>query len=242
MYFNSSFRTKKLIIPLLVIGLSVLGCRQSILEKNSDFGLQEGDLLFQDLDCGPLCDAIEKVTTGFRGANFSHVGIVTKDDSGNFIVIEAAPNGVQATPLQTFLGRSFDVKGQPKVVAGRLKPAYRHLIPFALKEAYALKGKLYDKLFVIGNESYYCSELIYEIFLRANNNNPVFKLQPMTFKDPDTGVTFAVWEEYFSRLGATVPEGQPGINPGSISRSPALTVVHIYGIPAGWEKRYQNSG
>ena len=25
--------------------------------------LQDGDLLFQNIDCGPLCDAIEKVTT-----------------------------------------------------------------------------------------------------------------------------------------------------------------------------------
>ncbi|MHC4724324.1 MAG: hypothetical protein ACYS9V_08765 [Planctomycetota bacterium] len=40
------------------------------------FEPKEGDLLFQDLDCGPLCDAIEKVTTGYQGSNFSHVGIL----------------------------------------------------------------------------------------------------------------------------------------------------------------------
>ena len=37
---------------------------------------QTGDLLFQDMDCGPMCDAIEAVTQGAEGAKFSHIGIV----------------------------------------------------------------------------------------------------------------------------------------------------------------------
>ena len=181
-------------------------------------------MLFQDLDCGPLCDAIEKVTTGYQGANFSHVGIVAKDNTGNLIVIEAVSTGVETTELQTFFNRSVDTGGRPKVVVGRLKKPYRHLIPDVLEEAFALEGKPYDKLFIIDNDAYYCSELIYEIFLRANNNSPVFTLQPMTFKDPDTGVTLPAWEEHFSELSVSIPEGQPGINPGGISCSPVLII------------------
>jgi hypothetical protein len=229
------------LIVATAASLPVIGCRQSIFEKDSGFTPQPGDLLFQDLDCGPLCDAIEIVTTGFEGARFSHVGIVAKNDNGDLVVIEALSNGVEATSLQTFLDRSFDAKGRPKVAAGRLKPPFRHLIPAALKEAFALKGKPYDKLFVIGNDSYYCSELIYEIFLRANDSQPLFTLQPMTFKAPDTGSIFPAWQEYFSNLGAAVPEGQPGINPGAISCSQVLTVIHIYGIPDGWQKRGPNN-
>ena len=225
---------------LLAIGLSVFGCRRSIFEKGPNFALREGDLLFQDLDCGPLCDAIERVTTGHHGANFSHVGIVAEDDADNFVVIEALSNGVEVTGLQAFLDRSFNAKGRPKVVVGRLKPAFCHLIPFALKEGFALKGRPYDKVFVINSDSYYCSELIYEIFLRANDNNPVFTLRPMTFKDPHTGTTLPAWEDYFSELGVSIPEGQPGINPGGISCSPVLTIVHAYGIPDGWGKTKPN--
>ncbi len=217
---------------LLSVSLAPFGCNQNISEGNRNFALQSGDLLFQDSDLGPLCDAIEKVTTGFQGANFSHVGIVAKDDNGNFIVIEAVSNGVVSTPLQTFLSRSFDAKGQPKVVVGRLKMPYRHLIPSALKEALSLKGKAYDKVFAIDNEAYYCSELIYEIFLRANENKPVFVLQPMTFKDPDTGEMLAAWEDYFSKLGVSIPEGKPGINPGGISCSRLLTIIYAYGNPS----------
>ncbi|MCH7559607.1 MAG: hypothetical protein IIB56_19450 [Planctomycetes bacterium] len=211
---------------MLVAGCSTARCPAEILDEDrvSSFTLQPGDLLFQDLDCGPLCDAIEKVTTGYQGANFSHVGIVAKNNTGSLIVIEAVSTGVEATELQTFFNRSVDTGGRPKVVVGRLKKSYRHLIPDVLEEAFALEGKPYDKLFIIDNDAYYCSELIYEIFLRANNNSPVFTLQPMTFKDPDTGATLPAWEEHFSELSVSIPEGQPGINPGGISCSPVLII------------------
>ena len=221
------------VLSMLVAGCSTARCppkgvlrTAEILDEDrvSSFTLQPGDLLFQDLDCGPLCDAIEKVTTGYQGANFSHVGIVAKNNTGSLIVIEAVSTGVEATELQTFFNRSVDTGGRPKVVVGRLKKSYRHLIPDVLEEAFALEGKPYDKLFIIDNDAYYCSELIYEIFLRANNNSPVFTLQPMTFKDPDTGVTLPAWEEHFSGLSVSIPEGQPGINPGGISCSPVLII------------------
>ncbi len=217
---------------LILVGLAIAGCKHGVLERNRSFSLQPGDLLFQDIDSGPLCDAIEKVTTGYQGANFSHVGIVARGDGGNFVVIEAVSRGVEATLLQAFLERSFDAQGRPKVAVGRLKRPYRQLIPAALEKAFALKGKPYDKAFVIDNDAYYCSELIYEIFLCANDNNRLFVLQPMTFKDPDTGETVSAWEQYFSELGVAIPEGQPGINPGGISRSPVLTMVHRYGTPS----------
>ena len=218
---------------LLLLSISAIapGCTQHAYRANIDFVPESGDLLFQDLDCGPLCDAIEKVTTGYRGANFSHVGIAAVDDKGNLVVIEAISSGVEVTPLRTFLGRSLDTKGRPKVVVGRLKKAYRHLIAPAIEEAIALKGKPYDKVFAVDNEAYYCSELVYEIFRRANDNTPVFKLQPMTFKEPGTGHTQPAWQEYFSALGVSIPEGQPGLNPGGISRSPALIIVYTYANP-----------
>lgn len=217
---------------LFAISLSVLGCKKSILLGSSDFVLQQGDLLFQDLDCGPLCDAIEKVTSGYERANFSHVGILAEDNSGDFVVVEAVSGGVQATPLKSFLNRSFDTKRRPKVMVGRLKAPFRSLIPMVLKEAFALKEKPYDKVFDINNDAYYCSELVYEIFLRANDNNPVFALQPMTFKDPDTGKIHSVWKNYFPELGVPIPEGQLGINPGGISRARVLTIIHAYGNPS----------
>jgi len=71
-------RFSKLTLLLILIAVLLNGCHRSTFKQNHGFVLQPGDLLFQDLDCGPLCDAIEKVTTGYQGANFSHVGIVAR--------------------------------------------------------------------------------------------------------------------------------------------------------------------
>jgi Permuted papain-like amidase enzyme, YaeF/YiiX, C92 family len=218
-------------VLLFLAGVIILGCEKHVLGASGESTIQPGDLLFQDLDCGPLCDAIEKVTSGYQGAKFSHVGIAAKDDSGHPVVIEAVSSGVEVTPLQTFLDRSLDESGRPKVAVGRLKAPYRHLIPSAIKEAFGLKGRPYDKVFAFDNGAYYCSELIYEIFRRASGDIPVFAARPMTFKDPNTGRTDPVWRQYFKELGVPVPEGRPGINPGGLSCSGALTMYRIYGTP-----------
>ena len=79
------YNTKKIFSLLTVISLLFIGCRQKdTLEDN--FVLQPGDLLFQDLDCGPFCDAIEKATKGYQGTNLSHVGVVALDEN-NIVVI-----------------------------------------------------------------------------------------------------------------------------------------------------------
>jgi len=210
--------------------LAVLGT--SCAPRTERFVPQPGDLLFQDLDSGPLCEAIERVTEGYGGAEFSHVGIVARSPDGSPLVIEALPRGVVRTPLAEFLDRSHDSQCKPKVVVGRLRPRYRALVPRALREAERLVGKPYDRAFAIGNDRYYCSELIYEIFRRANGGQPLLRLAPMTFKDPATGRTLSAWADYFRKLHIPVPEGRPGISPAALSRSPKLEIVHAYGKPA----------
>ena len=65
---------------------------------SSDFYLEEGDLLFQDLDSSPLCDAIELVTTGHNNANFSHIGLIVSKNR-NLKVLEAIPPKVKLTEI-----------------------------------------------------------------------------------------------------------------------------------------------
>ena len=194
-----------------------------------------GDLLFQDLDSGPLCDAIEAVTEGVDGAEFSHVGMISRVDRGGVYVIEAIPEGVVETPLDTFLARGRDSHGDPKVLVGRMRPAYARLLPEAVAAALELRGRPYDRVFAVDNDAYYCSELICEAFRRANGGRLVFSLAPMTFIDPATGFPFDAWTTYFADLGIPIPEGQPGLNPGGMSREPFVEIVHAYGVPSGWQ-------
>jgi hypothetical protein len=201
----------------------------------SYFSFQEGDLLFQDSDCGPFCIAIEKVTTGYNGARLSHVGMVVEEEDGTY-VIEAIGKGVVLTPIDSFLLRSLDENGLPKVLVGRLHDDFKHLIPAATEHMKNKLSKFYDSVFDITNDAYYCSELIYEGFKVANKNEDVFKLFPMTFKDPDTNEMFDIWVEYFKDLSVEIPEGELGLNPGGISRSPYISIVKILGQPKGMIK------
>lgn len=179
--------------------------------------LQDGDLLFQDLDCGALCDAIESVTEGIDGRDFSHCGLVTTSGDSVF-VLEAIGPGVIKTPLEKFIQRS----GLTAIVASRINSENSLLIPKAIQFIVDQLGTAYDDAFALNNGKYYCSELIYEAFKHANSGKEVFFLNVMTYKIPDSDTIDPAWENYFEKLKIRIPEGDPGINPGAISRSPLL--------------------
>lgn len=187
---------------------------------------QEGDILFQDGDCGNFCDAIRKVTEGYGGMDFSHNGLLKKEN-GNWYVLEAIGKGVSKTPIEEFLYRHVDKQGKPKIMVGRLKPEFMPLIPAAIQEAEKHLGKPYDHAFDFDNDAFYCSELIHFAFKAANNGNDLFTPKPMTYNDPDTGMLFPIWESYFGKLGIPVPEGELGLNPGGMSLEPVLEVIEI---------------
>ncbi len=220
---------------LILLSFFIFAITNIVVCQSDKFIPEEGDILFQDLDCGDFCDAVEKVTSGYKGAKFSHVAIAAKNENGEIVVIEAISKGVSITPLDTFLAKSYDKNNKPKVLVGRLKLKYRHLIPVAIKEIFKLVGRPYDDVFCVTNNKYYCSELIYDAFKKANNGKPIFTLYPMTFKDPDTKQTFPAWVQYFKDLNAPIPEGKLGNGPGSISKSKKLRMVYAYGIPSGWK-------
>jgi len=203
--------------------------------SSNGFLLKEGDLLFQDGDCGSFCEAIEKVTHGKNGARLSHVGMVIQGASSEYAVLEAISKGVVETPIDSFLQRSKDAEGHPKVLVGRLKTEQQKLIRPAIQYALTKRGKAYDSVFDINNDQYYCSELLYFAFKKANEGTPIFQLRPMTYKDPQTKETFPIWLDYFKELGKFIPEGQPGLNPGSMSRSIYLDIIHAYGKPEGYQ-------
>ena len=207
-----------------------------VLSKNmSLFPLLSGDLLFQDSDCGPFCESIEKVTFGYKGAKFSHVGMVVQTNDGNINVIEAITSGVTLTPLDTFLNRAHDEEGNYKVMVGRMNSKMDTLLPAALDFALQAEGKAYDEVFNMTNDKYYCSELIYDAFKYANGGTPIFRLFPMTYKDPASKETFPIWADYFKELNIDIPEGQPGLNPGGMSKSRYVDIVHVYGNPDGYK-------
>ena len=206
-----------------LIFIFFLSCSNNDNRKFYDYF--EGDILFQDLDSSPLCDAIELVTPGYKNFNISHIGVIVKDNN-EIKVLEAIPNSVKLTSLDSFLLRSLDSNNQPKVMVGRLKNQYKKHIPQAISFMKEKIGDKYDNEFILNNNMYYCSELIYEAFEKSN----VFELKPMTFIHPNTGDTLEIWKNYYEKLKIKIPEGKLGINPGIMSTSNKINIIHEFGI------------
>ncbi len=214
------------ILIVLALGAQLTACHN--LQKKQQFALEKGDLLFQDLDSDSISDAIESVTGGEKHLSFSHVGILDINSCGDTLVLEAISKGVTYTPLNIFLQRSTTDDQKPKVEVGRLKSEFRGAINKALETGKKLIGKPYDDVYVTGDSTYYCSELIYEIFANTQDSIEVFQLNPMTFKNAETGEFLSFWIEYYKNLGVDVPEGKPGLNPNGMHESPNIEIVFSY--------------
>jgi len=214
----------KIVVYIIFLFSAVTtNAQQSNLLPHGSF--KNGDIIFQDLDCGPLCDAIESVTAGYKGMHLSHIPIV-EITNGSIQVIEAIGNIVHKTPIDTFLNRIVDSNGKPKIIIGRLKSSYLKLLPKALAFCNKQLGKPYDDAFLPDNDKYYCSELLYDAFKYANRGKDFFFLQPMTFKDKITNDYFPAWINYFKALNMKIPEGIEGCNPAGIANDKKIRMLN----------------
>ena len=84
----------------------------------------------------------------------------------------------------------------------------------------------------MGSEMCIRDRLIYEAFLKDS----IFQLQPMTFLHPKTMDTISTWKDYYSELRVKIPQNKLGINPGIMSLSDKIKIIHFYGIPDGMNK------
>lgn len=177
--------------------------------------LQSGDLLFREKSSENISEAIDQVTQTSGETHFSHVGLVEVTDSG-VVVLHAYPEGGTCiVSLSEFLHPKGD---SVRVVAYRLKEEVQKAIPTAIQKAHSMLGKPYNFSYILSNTAHYCSEFIYLAFAADS----IFKLEPMTFKDPKTGTFPAAWVEYYQKMGIEIPEGQPGCNPNGLAASNRL--------------------
>jgi len=181
--------------------------------------LKPGDFLFQNLDCGALCDAIESVTHGRENLKFSHIGMVVKQ-ADSLLIIEAIGEKVCYTSLYHFCKRNNNAiyLGRPNLPDSALLK----ITNYAQQQI----NTPYDDAFIYNNGKYYCSELFYDAFLKTGY--PILQLEPMTFKEPGKDIYFKAWINYYKKLNMPIPEGKPGINPAGISRCENLTWLGIY--------------
>lgn len=216
---------------LRAVMIRIFSLLAAALASGSLAAQQPGDFLFQDLDCGPLCDAIESVTPALDGVHFSHVGLVERRGDSLVVVEAISRGGVVRTPLADFVGRAVDSSGRPSFVAMRLTPKLAPLLPAALAFCDSVMGTPYDAVYLLDNGAYYCSELLYDAFRHANGGREVFALHPMTFRRPGSEAFDPAWVEYYAALGVDIPEGLPGCNPGGLATGGRLVPAPTLYLP-----------
>ncbi|MFT5749998.1 MAG: hypothetical protein ACI93S_001271 [Ancylomarina sp.] len=211
---------------LLIITTVLFSCGSQNTPKA--FKLQAGDLLFQDLDGSSLSDAIEDVTAEEKPLSFSHVGIAVSGENKNLWVLEAIGETVQYTSVDSFLTRSLNTDRMPKVRVARLINKHQIRIDKAVSYGRLLIGYPYDPTYLMSDSTYYCSELIYEMFKHSGDGSEIFKLDAMTFKDVKTGKFHPAWLKHYKDMGIEIPEGELGCNPNGMSESKEINWVFDY--------------
>lgn len=222
---------------LLVLAFGVVACSEGITITD----LRNGDLLFVVNGQG---NNITDVTDGVDGLGIDHIAVFS---DGN--VVEAIPEyGVVENPLDSFLVRLSD---RESVLVGRIEGVD---VEESVANARKFLGRPYDDIFMPSDSAIYCSELVQKSFVfkdrlkeRDHNvkgmavvrddvkdMNPkvtgsgtkhfVFGTIPMSFHD-STGNVTEFWTKFYSARGLAVPEGEPGTNPGQLSRDPNVKIL-----------------
>ena len=183
------------------------------LERIALGSLCEGDLLFCAQEKG---NNITDVTQGVGGMKIDHVAIFHRQ-GGRTFALEAIHSGVGLTPTDSFMAR------REVVLAARLRDTLG--VARSVERALGFIGRPYDFNFMPDDSAFYCSELVQKCY-RDSRGELVFKPIPMSFHDKSGRIT-PYWHDYYARQGLQVPEGEPGSNPGDLSRSAAICILGI---------------
>lgn len=204
---------KKTLFLWLTLLLSAVCVSAQRLEGIGLGSLCEGDLLFCAQEKG---NNITDVTQGVGGMKIDHVAIFHRQ-GGRTFALEAIHSGVGLTPTDSFMAR------REVVLAARLRDTLG--VARSVERALRFVGRPYDFNFMPDDSAFYCSELVQKCY-RDSRGELVFKPIPMSFHDQSGRIT-PYWHDYYARQGLQVPEGEPGSNPGDLSRSAAICILGI---------------
>ncbi len=204
-----------IIIPLILTALSCTPKR---------YAPQEGDLLFQVAATSDFAQAITDATAQNDSVKFSHVAIVAMRDGKPYVIDASGEKGVARKEWNEFISAAPTIDGKPGIVVKRAN------IDFPVEEAIARAerhiGEEYDWSYLPENGKMYCSELVYECYLRKDGTS-LFTSRPMNFRDADGNMPL-FWIELFEKIGEPIPEGVSGTNPNDMSKEIVLTEVYRF--------------
>ena len=214
---------KKVLIGLLAV-LAVLSC------KKGPEPFRTGDLVFVGLPQESTASqvtmegAIAAATHDGSHLNLIHVAILEVDSQDSLWIIDVTlTHGVKRSPLKSFFKEFTRRNGSlPEMLVMRLKDP-SHAAEY-VENAKAFTGQPYDYSFLPDNGAMYCSELIYESYVKPDGTH-IFECYPMNFKN-DEGEFSPYWIRLFDRIQTPIPQGVTGTNPQNMYKSDALRPVN----------------
>ncbi len=177
------------------------------------YDLKSGDIVFQDTG-GEQGEAVKAATK----SPYTHCGVIL-EENGRLYVFEAL-EPVRVTPLKEWRQRSklfyaMRLKSPEKLNAAVFKKAHT----WAKKQI----GKHYDLKFQWGNDSLYCSELVWKVYQEAAG---ITLCEPKRFQDyflEDPKVRKIIARRYGPE--AELPKNEPVVAPSDLAQSPLLSEV-----------------
>ena len=184
-----------------------------ILSCSNKNELKDGDLLFIAKNDSNLEKAITGVTQVQPGTLYSHIAIVQVTPDTIWVWDASPEHGTRKLELSSFIReQNADIHHY------RIKKEYLKDIRNIWHLAEKMQGKPYNFSYQMNDTSYYCSDFIYRLF----PNDSIFTLNPMTFKNPQTGKFDTTWVEYYHKLGIKIPESELGCNPNGFAANDKL--------------------
>ena len=164
---------------------------------------QTGDIIFHSSKSGQSA-AIKLGTL----SPYSHCGIIVVKDNKPYVL--EAENGVELTPLKSFIKRGL--LGKHYRIMRLKQPQDIHVnIP---------TGGRYDKDFRFDNGSYYCSELVWEVY----KQNGIILAESKQLKEYHL-LFLPILQEHISKRGFDM--NQEVIAPSDLVRSSKLKTIHF---------------
>lgn len=203
----------KYLLWIFCVSIAVAQPKLSVTE------LENGDLLFEGNSTGNLSKAINQVTQTGTNTNFSHIALVEKTATEIWVLHAAPENGSERILLSTFLDEVK--KDNAILVVYRIKQEFNPNYKRAITKAKSMLGKPYNFTYVLSDSAYYCSDFVF----RAFEDDSIFEMKPMTFKNQNDSNFNESWIEFYKKLKMEIPEGKPGCNPNGMANSEKLTRI-----------------
>ena len=233
-------------VLLVALVLDVIGCSGELTTKN----LKNGDLLFVVNGHG---NNITSVTKGVDGLGIDHVAVFSQ---GN-IIEAIPEYGVVESPLDSFMVRlsdgesvlvgrveGLDVDASVANARKLLGKPYDDI--FMPSDSAIYCSELVQKSFVFEGSGLNMKdkddrtrigtveEDVEDEVINSDDTTKVniesdrfvFGTIPMSFHDSPGKVT-EFWTKFYVARGLEVPEGEPGTNPGQLSRDPSVKILGV---------------